>query len=95
MTFSRLIYGDNIITVDYLFLGTNRYFSRVAATQMGIEISFVDVTDLDKLKSAIKPNTKVWIPCFSILLKYRLHSVCKAWTLDFALSTCLWIENVR
>lgn len=42
-----------------ILLGTNRYFSRVAATQMGIEISFVDATDLSKLKSAIKPTTKV------------------------------------
>lgn len=46
-----------------LSLGTNRYFSRVAATQMGIEVSFVDATDLSKLKSAIKPATKVCIDC--------------------------------
>ena len=26
---------------------------------MGIEISFVDASDLSKLKNAIKPNTKV------------------------------------
>ena len=32
---------------------------------MGIEISFVDATDLSKLKSAIKPTTKVHIACLS------------------------------
>ena len=42
-----------------MLLGTNRYFSQVAATQMGIGISFVDLAELSKLKSAIKPNTKV------------------------------------
>ncbi|KAL9950805.1 hypothetical protein ACROYT_G043367 [Oculina patagonica] len=51
--------GEHIVCVDDVYGGTNRYFSRVAATQMGIEISFVDATDLSKLKSAIKPTTKV------------------------------------
>ena len=49
----------NLFQFFFHFLGTNRYFSRVAATQMGIEISFVDASDLSKLKNAIKPNTKV------------------------------------
>ncbi|KAJ7358792.1 hypothetical protein OS493_021571 [Desmophyllum pertusum] len=54
--------GEHIVCVDDVYGGTNRYFSRVAATQMGIEVSFVDATDLSKLKSAIKPATKmVWI----------------------------------
>lgn len=39
--------------------GTYRYFSQIAAPQIGMEISFVDLSDLSKLKSAIKPNTKV------------------------------------
>ena len=42
-----------------LHSGTNRYFSKVAKPHMGIETTFVDATDLDKLKNAIKPNTKV------------------------------------
>ncbi|XP_074612146.1 cystathionine gamma-lyase-like [Acropora palmata] len=54
--------GDHILSVDDVYGGTNRYFSQVAAPQMGIEISFVDLAELSKLKSAIKPNTKmVWI----------------------------------
>lgn len=43
----------------FLIIGTNRYFSKVVATQMGIEITFVDASDLSKLKDGIKPNTKV------------------------------------
>ena len=39
--------------------GTNRFFSKVAATQMGIEVEYVDATDLTKLQDAIKPTTKV------------------------------------
>ncbi|XP_044169447.1 cystathionine gamma-lyase-like [Acropora millepora] len=54
--------GDHILSVDDVYGGTNRYFSQVAAPQMGIEISFVDLAELSKLKSAIKPNTKmVWV----------------------------------
>ena len=45
----------------FFLTGTNRYFSRVAATQMGIELTFVDASDLSKLKNAIKPNTKVCV----------------------------------
>ncbi|XP_044169451.1 cystathionine gamma-lyase-like [Acropora millepora] len=54
--------GDHILSVDDVYGGTNRYFSQVAAPQMGVEISFVDLAELSKLKSAIKPNTKmVWV----------------------------------
>lgn len=38
--------------------GTNRFFRRVIA-QFGVETSFVDCTDLNKLEAAIQPNTKV------------------------------------
>ncbi|XP_067028412.1 cystathionine gamma-lyase-like [Acropora muricata] len=54
--------GDHILCVEDVYGGTYRYFSQIAAPQIGIEISFVDLSDLSKLKSAIKPNTKmVWI----------------------------------
>ncbi|XP_074611884.1 cystathionine gamma-lyase-like isoform X3 [Acropora palmata] len=45
-----------------VLVGTYGYFSQIAAPQIGLEISFVDLSDLSKLESAIKPNTKmVWI----------------------------------
>lgn len=54
--------GEHIVCVDDVYGGTNRYFSKVAAANMGIEISMVDASDLSKLKAAIKPKTKmVWI----------------------------------
>jgi len=54
--------GDHILCVEDVYGGTYRYFSQIAAPQIGLEISFVDLSDLSKLESAIKPNTKmVWI----------------------------------
>lgn len=50
--------GDHIVSCDDVYGGTNRYFSKVVARQ-GIEVDFVDATNLDNLKKAIKPNTKV------------------------------------
>merc|ERR1711953_769056 len=53
--------GDHLIAMDDLYDGTNRYFRRVASN-MGIETSFVDATNPQKVAEAIKPNTRmVWI----------------------------------
>jgi len=44
-----------------LYGGTNRYFSK-CANRMGIETSFVDATNAENVKKAIRENTKmVWI----------------------------------
>ncbi|XP_068200453.1 cystathionine gamma-lyase [Palaemon carinicauda] len=53
--------GDHIVSMDDLYGGTNRYFRQVAS-RMGMEISFVDAVDVNNVKAAIKPNTKmIWI----------------------------------
>lgn len=53
--------GDHIITTDDVYGGTNRYFQRIAA-KFGLEFSFIDFTNLDAVKAAFKPNTKlVWV----------------------------------
>jgi len=58
---SLLNAGDHLISMDDVYGGTNRYFRKVAQ-RMNIEISFVDATDPEKVREAIKPNTKlVWI----------------------------------
>jgi len=52
--------GDHVIAGDDLYGGTYRLFEKVA-TYRGLEFDFVDLTDLDKLRAAIRPNTKlVW-----------------------------------
>ena len=53
--------GDHIVCMDDLYGGTNRYFRKVASN-LGIQTSFVDATDANKVADAIQPNTRiVWI----------------------------------
>ncbi|KAL7017228.1 hypothetical protein ACKWTF_010294 [Chironomus riparius] len=69
---SMLKTGDGIITGDDIYGGTNRLFRNLAAN-MGIEVQFVDLTDLKNLEKAIKPNVKlVWMetptnPCMKVI----------------------------
>eukprot|EP00842_Homolaphlyctis_polyrhiza_P005280 jgi/Hompol1/5753/HPOL_002074-RA len=53
--------GSHIVSVNDVYGGTFRYFTKVASTY-GIDTSFVDLNDPESLRSAIKPNTRiVWI----------------------------------
>lgn len=53
--------NGHIISVDDVYGGTNRYFTKVAETQ-GIEATFVNLQDPKNIESAFKHNTKiVWI----------------------------------
>ncbi|RYJ39386.1 Cystathionine gamma-lyase [Flavobacterium anhuiense] len=53
--------GDEIIAMDDLYGGTYRMFSRVYKDS-GIKFHFVDMTNIDKLKSLINENTKlIWV----------------------------------
>ena len=53
--------GDHIVTSDDVYGGTNRLFSRILS-KMGVTASFVDLENLDKVREAFKPETKlVWI----------------------------------
>lgn len=59
--FSLLSSGDHMIVGDDVYGGTNRLIRQVAA-RFGIEFTFVDPTDLEKVELSFKPNTKlVWI----------------------------------
>uniref|UniRef100_W5MV64 Cystathionine gamma-lyase n=1 Tax=Lepisosteus oculatus TaxID=7918 RepID=W5MV64_LEPOC len=62
MTITHLLKtGDGIICMDDVYGGTNRYFSKIAS-KLGLEVTFVDFTEPEALKAAIKPNTKlVWV----------------------------------
>ena len=54
--------GDHVIAMDDLYGGTFRLFDKVRKRSAGLEFDFVDLTNLDALKSAIKPNTKmIWV----------------------------------
>lgn len=53
--------GDHIVCGDDVYGGTNRYFQRIAS-KFQLDITLIDLTNLDNLEKAIKPNTKmVWM----------------------------------
>uniref|UniRef100_A0A8C6NDJ2 Cystathionine gamma-lyase n=1 Tax=Melopsittacus undulatus TaxID=13146 RepID=A0A8C6NDJ2_MELUD len=53
--------GDTIICMDDVYGGTNRYFRKVAM-KMGLNVVFVDCSNIKCLEAAITPETKlVWI----------------------------------
>lgn len=54
---SLLRAGDHLIAPEDLYGGSWRYLTTVLP-QQGIEVSFVDTTDLDRIESAIRPNSR-------------------------------------
>lgn len=54
--------GDHIIAMDDLYGGTYRLMERVRKRSAGLQISFVDMCDLEKVQAAIQPNTRMlWV----------------------------------
>lgn len=49
--------GDHIIVTDDVYGGTYRIVTKIL-NRLGIETTFVDTTDLNKVEQALKPNTK-------------------------------------
>ena len=57
---SLLQAGDHVLVHNDLYGGTYRLVTKLTAGQ-GVEVSFVDMRDLDALRAALKPNTRmVW-----------------------------------
>ena len=50
--------GDHVVVTNDLFVISRQFFEEDCAA-MGIEVSMVDVRDLDAVRNAIKPNTTV------------------------------------
>jgi cystathionine gamma-lyase len=54
--------GSHVISVDDLYGGSRRLFERVRKRSMGIEVSYLDLSDPDAIEAAIRPNTRlVWV----------------------------------
>ena len=54
--------GDHVIAMDDLYGGTYRLFDKVKTRTNNLSFSFVDMGDINKLKAAIKPNTRmIWL----------------------------------
>jgi len=53
--------GSHVVCMDDVYGGTYRLFERVRRRSAGLDFSFVDLNDLDAVKAALKPNTKmIW-----------------------------------
>ncbi len=50
--------GDHVLACDTLY-GCTFALLNHGLTRMGVEVTFVDMTDLEAVKAAIKPNTRV------------------------------------
>jgi len=54
--------GDHVIAMDDLYGGTRRLFSDVRTRSAGLDFSYVDLSNLGQVESALKDNTRmVWI----------------------------------
>lgn len=54
----RLSAGDHVISEENTYGGTTRMFTRVYQ-KLGIEFSFVDTRDVERVREAAKPNTRL------------------------------------
>ena len=54
----RLSANDHIVTEENTYGGVTRMFTRVLE-KLGIEFSFVDTRDLDRIRDAMRPNTRL------------------------------------
>jgi methionine-gamma-lyase len=57
--FSLLRTGDHIVVSDVTYEAVWRLFSELLPQRYAIEATFVDITDLAAVRSAIRPNTKL------------------------------------
>jgi cystathionine beta-lyase len=57
--FLLLSAGDHVVITEDVYGGTFRMVTQVL-TRFGIEHTFVDMTDLEQVKQAIRPNTKAF-----------------------------------
>jgi cystathionine gamma-lyase len=54
--------GSHIIAVDDLYGGSRRLFERVRRRSAGLDISYLDFTELARVEAAIRPATRlIWI----------------------------------
>jgi len=72
--------GAHLIASDDLYGGSFRLFERVRKRSMGLQVSFIDMSDPQAVRAAIQPNTKmVWVetPSNPLLKLIDLQAVAK------------------
>lgn len=79
--FALLRAGDHLISSSFLFGNTNSLFNTL--TQFGIEVTFVDATDIDQVAAAVQDNTKaVFVetianPCTQVSALEEIGDLCE------------------
>lgn len=54
--------GDHVIAMDDLYGGSYRLFERVRRRSAGLDFSYVDMTDAERIRAVITPKTKmIWV----------------------------------
>jgi cystathionine beta-lyase/cystathionine gamma-synthase len=72
--------GAHVIASDDLYGGSFRLFDKVRKHSMGLQVSFIDMSDAQAVRAAIRPNTKmVWVetPSNPLLKLIDLAAVAK------------------
>ncbi len=57
--FGALDAGDHAVVADQSYEATHRLFAELLPRKYGVEATFVDTSDLDAVRAAIRPNTKL------------------------------------
>ncbi len=54
--------GDHVVATEDIYGGSYRLFDKVRRRSAGLEFSFVNLSDLDAVEAAIRPNTRmIWV----------------------------------
>ena len=75
---STLKAGDHVVSCDDIYGGTRRLFSQVLA-DLGLEFTYLDLTDPSHLEGALRPETKlVWLesPTNPLLKLVDIEAIC-------------------
>src|SRR3954470_10848706 len=57
--FTLLTPGDHVIVSDVVYMRTFGLFESVLPAKLGIQATFVDITDLDAVRGALRPTTRL------------------------------------
>lgn len=57
--FTILNPGDHAIVSNIVYMRVAGLFESIFPAKLGIEVDFVDITDLDALRAAVRPNTRL------------------------------------
>ncbi|HEY0189135.1 MAG TPA: aminotransferase class I/II-fold pyridoxal phosphate-dependent enzyme [Cellulomonas sp.] len=59
VAFAHLASGDHVVVSDITYEATHRLYAELLPTKYGIETTFVDATDLDAVRAAVRPTTRL------------------------------------